>query len=218
MPNLHTRIRKLLALSASSNEHEAALAARTAARMMDEHRLTLADFPAFNVADFASPVIGWQAKLATIVGTRLGVVTVAGRVNWHYAGYAVDTSGALQLYTQLCPRIQAMADAAWTAHEQELTDPVLGRYPSLDEPGARDTWIASFAMGCVSRVYAALDEDRSTLARSTALARIRFTVAEEVQQYAEQRFGPLQKHVVAHSTETLLLPGAMKQGGRAWGS
>jgi len=72
------RIKKCLALGASSNEHEAAAAMRQAQKLMAAHNVTLEGLAGSEVQKHAaqaygqSRVAGWQLKLAALIGRAFG--------------------------------------------------------------------------------------------------------------------------------------------------
>jgi hypothetical protein len=77
-PDVLRRIKKCLALSASSNEHEAAAAMRQAQKLMAAHNVTLEGLAASEVQKHAvnaygqRQVAGWQLQLAALVGKSFG--------------------------------------------------------------------------------------------------------------------------------------------------
>lgn len=213
MIDVRATIRALLALSESSNEHEAANAARAAARLLDAHRMTVADLQPEVDALAVYLSESWSPTLFAAIGTRCAVLPISAESKFYYVGYPADVHAASFLFLQTHTLVSKMTERAWREHEADLTDPVLGRYPSLDEPGAREGWQDSFAFGCVLQIHQGLLDDLSG-AQEEALAKVRVHAPEDARRYAEQRFGRLQGGE-GEAAQTLL-PGAVREGQRAW--
>lgn len=154
MADVHTRIRKLLALSASANEHEAAAAALAVARVLAAHRLTLGEVLAKEVIErqVLMPAEEWAAALAVVVAHGCGCRVITTRRTLLMVGGVMDVETASTLYARLYTQIGRLARSGWKAHVASLTDPHYGVYPSLLEPGAEASWKESFALGAVGVV------------------------------------------------------------------
>ena len=154
MADVHARVRKLLALGKSANEHEAAAAALAVARVLAAHRLTLDEVLAAEILarQVLQPKEPWaQALLAVVAagcGCRLLLTGPVARV----IGTALDVDTALTLHARLTLQIHTLAMDGWKRHVADLTDPHYGVYPSLLEPGAEAEWKTSFALGAVGVV------------------------------------------------------------------
>ena len=77
------KIKKCLALAASSNPHEAAAAMRQAQKLMQEHGLDEADVNLADVAEVVMdgrnvPMVRWETGLAKIVADAFGCLTHTG--------------------------------------------------------------------------------------------------------------------------------------------
>jgi len=91
MKKIMDRIRKLLALSESSNEHEAAAALRQAKRLMEKHELASVDSEVFKTgsAESASKSIRhpkWELDLAAMVAGVFGCSCCAGYLRITFVG------------------------------------------------------------------------------------------------------------------------------------
>lgn len=162
MEKILDRIRKLLALSTSSNEHEAAQAAAKAAEMMREHDIEEAqlriDEPE---AHDASPIvdevvdtlgrkqISWRAALANSCAQSVGAKTftswLAGRRVSKMYGRKSSIQHATYLFQYLTTELARIADAAYAQAE-------------TSEHGK--TWKHSFLHGAVNTVTDRLLADR----------------------------------------------------------
>lgn len=168
--NVHDKVRKLLALSGSANEHEARAAFEAATRLLALHQLTLQDVlepPLLRIA-FQKPT-GWQLGLLVVCAKATGTVLVSGDVTCRL--YATDQAlldTARALFESLRTSLVAMAPRAWQLHVEELTDPVLGRYPSTLEPGADQAWIQSWLVGVVLGFHESLVPTQEAAARSAS--------------------------------------------------
>lgn len=87
------KIRKCLALSASSNEHEAAAALRQARKLMDAHGVSDLDVDAANAANEAKAKAGamrtppkWEASLAVRIADAFGCNSIFHSGGWSRHG------------------------------------------------------------------------------------------------------------------------------------
>lgn len=87
------KIKKCLALSASSNEHEAAAALRQAKKLMEIHGVSELDVQAANAeerrakAGVISRPANWETMLATRVGDAFGCRVIFCGAGWRANGY-----------------------------------------------------------------------------------------------------------------------------------
>lgn len=111
------KIKKLLALSKSSNEHEAALALAKAKELMEIHSLTdavirTADVTEANaVASVKASPSKWEMQLARIVRTAFGVAYLFdsgyGEGQWVFVGVAPAPEIAAYAFQTLLRQVQA---------------------------------------------------------------------------------------------------------------
>lgn len=178
------KVQKLMALSKSANEHEAAAAALAAARVLAEYRLTEADIAEAAVFEHAAVVTEepWVVTLATAIAAGCGCrlilrPPVAGLHPAVFVGSLLDTEAAARMLLRLDLQIRRLMEAGWKQHVIDLTDPHYGVYPSLLEEGAEAEWKAGFALGAVGvvqdRLLNLVPEARPTETESTALVRAR---------------------------------------------
>ncbi len=170
------KIRKLLKLAADpSNAHEAALAAERAQALLLRHHLDMADVALDDFAEIVEvdrPVIlvPWRKVLAAVLCSH----TFCRLLEWSggvkFIGRKADVEAALYLYVYLSRTIQRLAREGWTARVRALTDPVFGRYPSLDEEGAEQSWKDSFCIGAVEIIGVRLHQQREAAARTAVQA------------------------------------------------
>jgi hypothetical protein len=154
------RIKKLLKLSTSSNEHEAALAAQRAAELMRAH----------NIAEAQLRVDEPEARgpEATVQGFDSGVTKRAAKWKGHLVGAAaklyncyvwVDVSGTRRLFGResdvqaatytaqyLIAEVDRLAKAAWKVSAEKQLDAVSGR-----------SWQANFSLGAAVTVWQRCD-------------------------------------------------------------
>lgn len=167
------KIRKLLKLAADpSNPHEAALAAERAQALLFRHHLDMADVtdPFSDVIEVDRPYITepWRKMLAAILCTYNFCRVLEWPGGMKFIGGKPDVETVLYLYVYLSRAIQRLSREAWERRVGDLTDPVLGRHPALDEEGAETSWKESFRIGAVEIIGVRLKNQRET---QEALAR-----------------------------------------------
>jgi hypothetical protein len=189
---IEERIRKLLALADSPNEHEAALAAEKAQALMLRHGIELAAFAVssgerlgVDERVLAGKVDPWRRILAAAVARSVG-----GRCVWEPDGYQrcrgriffygpVGTArGIVELYCYLEAQLMVISAAA-TARRRDRR--VHGR-----------TWRTSFLLGAVGRVAERLDARRAEAAETTENGRALVLVTSAVDREIERRWPELQ--------------------------
>ncbi len=154
------RVRKLLALSQSDNEHEAALAMGHAQALMDKYRIEAAMLDESSEPD--EPIETWDDPLneGSAVWAR-GLGSVIARAN----GCSTYRSGKSQI---ICGRASKVATAryvfAYCKREVE-------RLASLKGGNGR-TWLNQYRHGCVDAIRSAIRSERDkeraqTLAANT---------------------------------------------------
>lgn len=210
--DVYDKIRKLLALSRdTSSPVEAALAAERVQALLYKYKLDLADIEAVSqIVEVDRPFITeqWRQILAAVTARYnfVRVVAVTGAY-FKFIGARQDVDVVLALYLFLSRTIARLAREGWRAHVDDLTDPILGRHPSLDEPGVEEAWRESFKMGAVEIIGSRLkkmreqqDRDAAFVAqavvgpekgalvrRVTALAR----AENDLDAYVTEKFGQL---------------------------
>jgi hypothetical protein len=126
MDKVIDRIRKLMALANSSNEHEAAAAAARSAELMARHRLTEVDWQisegvAQEVGDFeldrSRRRISWLAVLAAGVAAGFACRAYSsrwrGQVSLRIVGRPADVDAVRYMYAYLAKELRRLADEEW---------------------------------------------------------------------------------------------------------
>jgi hypothetical protein len=121
------RIRKLLALTESANEHEAALAAAKASELLATYELDMAtveghlraDAPTVQETDglhFSGTRTRWQVDLADGLASHNGCKAIFGKRSW----WLIGTPAAIQvvsfMFDQLSTRLKLMVQKASQEH------------------------------------------------------------------------------------------------------
>jgi hypothetical protein len=183
------RVRKLLALADSANEHEASNAAAAAQRMISRHRLELADLelaadesPRLERQEMDAPegrCRAWRELLAGAVAEangcfsyvrrkRVGVPSVV-RSQRMLLGSADNVSAAHYLYCYLCREIERLTKAAVRHRFSAAGVAAAGCHAE-----GKRAWSESFRLGAASaiaeRVKAAAECVTTIEGTSTALA------------------------------------------------
>ena len=195
------RIKKLLALSKSSNQNEAELAAARAAELMARHQINEAELGEFDADDLninewaldeARQITYWQGYAAQAAAHAFGGRMYANgdrvpdgkggyrkRVRLMFVGREKDRDAAAYLYQYFVREIRRLADKAWEfEHVNQCAYAAFGR-PTTS---AR-SWKDSFRKGAAIRIQERIDEERRKAkgeSQSTALVKV-----EEYEQKAE---------------------------------
>lgn len=158
------RVKKMLAVSKSDNEHEAALAAQRAASIMEEYQLTEAQLRVEDTSRAAEPIVAgtlpettkkrvaWKEYIAQGVAKSLGchVYLAAGNVLT-----TVGREGAVQAWayttTYLYNEVERLADEAW---ERE-------GYRAEGVGQSIRKWKNSFRVGAGQSIMMRLYEDKA---------------------------------------------------------
>jgi hypothetical protein len=160
------KIRKLLELSKSNNEHEAALAAARAAELMVQHQIEEADLEVSTGETKADPIINealdqcgrwvsWKGWIATGIAKAFGCETYRTNV-WlngksgeehRIIGPESAMSTVRYMYQYLTNEVARLADEGYSIECEE-------RHKSgvITLPSAR-AWKASFRAGASSAIY-----------------------------------------------------------------
>lgn len=179
------RIRKLLELSKSSNEHEAAAAAARAADLMRKYEIDQAVLaatapgetpPEEIITDHIGNIAGKSTSWRVLIGH--GVAAATGCRQWSHGGRmeAMGTRGAVGTWNYLCQylarEVDRLADAGW------------GAYPTtLDRVSGVRRWKNAFRVGAAQVIRTRLIEQ----ARSQAASRRADVHASAL---AHNHFGP----------------------------
>ena len=166
------RIRKLLELANSSNEHEAANAAGRAAELMIEHEISEAQIAAANVANTPSVKLVVDQEIArdgrVVEWHRALIGGLAGAFSckhyWYraYRGtparyHAVGTMDAINairtMYAILVGEVDQLAKRAYGEEVAECRD------SDVEAPSARG-WKSAFRTGCANMISERLQEQR----------------------------------------------------------
>ena len=176
MADILERIRKLLELSKSDNEHEAAQAAARAAELMLEHEIEEADLEAAKpvaeqqVHPAADEVIDVDKRYVTWKGyIKSGLATAFGgdTYNWHRHGRVesrvIAPAPAMQairyMYSYLTGEVDRLADVAYAGEHAEC------RASGVEPPPAR-AWKSAFRVGAATVIHNRLSEQRPKARRA----------------------------------------------------
>lgn len=134
MNTIIDRIKKLLALSNSTNEHEAANAAALAAELMLQHKIDQADLAVEDEAQ--EEVAAWRVGSdKTNVGWK-GVMLVglfyafgcwgskSAQRGWRVIGRKSDVDTVRYLFDYLVNEVNRLADEGWERHQYETYDSI----------------------------------------------------------------------------------------------
>lgn len=157
------KVRKLLALGESDNEHEAALAVARAQAIMEEHDIAEADVDGGGAEDeITEAVFGipgshrsgelgkkstWQGELSYVIAKAHGCAAI-----WRLR------RGSARLVIAGRPRDVAVAIEIKDFCHREI-DRLTAKYSN----GKGRSWGVSFRMGCVEAIRAAINEEREAL-------------------------------------------------------
>lgn len=224
------KIRKLLKLAADpSNPNEAALAAERAQELLFSHHLDIADVAEDTFGDVTEvnrPYIfePWRKALAAILCTYNFCRLLEWTGGMKFIGGKIDVEMVLYLYVYLSRSIHRLARESWEKRVADFTDPVLGRYPALDEPGAEEAWKDSFRIGVVEMIGVRLKRQRDAqdavarfnARRSQEPGLVRATTALQawdgrLASYVHEKYGPVTQ---AEESEVNVNLGAFTEGVR----
>lgn len=193
------RIKKLLALSSSPNEHEAALALERANELLTKHGLSMLD-----VADADRDPVGeegvtlgstekWRATLLSILAKAnychillAADWTPTGRKSYrtaHLIGRPENTTVVRALYEWILPQVARIATSAVADKRAQIGDSYWDRY--LFHP---KIYKQEFCAGIVVRIKERLDEMRAAQERATAHDAHSVTALVKVEGTAIQRY------------------------------
>ena len=153
------KIKKLLALANSSNEHEAALAASHAQRLLSEHNLAMADIEAAHTPDKADKVETtvsktlpkWMRHLSAGVSTAFDCQAIhhpaTGKMT--FIGVGADVQVAAYTFAYLDRTVRTLCS---NYIKQHVTSTISSRY--------RELMRQSYYLGAVSTITARLREQK----------------------------------------------------------
>ena len=180
MADIVDKIRKLLELSKSDNEHEAATAAARAADLMLEHQISEAEVqaampeaqrtvaaPGRVVVDVVGSIIYWKSAVKCALADAFGGVSFCTHSTTHpgqYDSTVIGPEPALAaiayMYKYLTAEIDRLADAAYADEVREC------RSSRVEAPSARG-WKGAFRVGAAQVIGSRLREQhRATVNRA----------------------------------------------------
>ena len=205
---IHERVRKLLALSRSSNEHEAEAAALKAQELLQKYHLDRADVELDNPdgvevdsQDYAGAVIEWARDLAFAVGRGMFCRAVhtprgpgTGGRSWvHWVGKPDDVAAARALFEYLRKELKRLASAEWKKRATHREVPA-GCLPI--------EWKQAFFRGAVwgldGKLRAAVRRFEGLETGRALVRRTSDAIEEKVaQQFREVRQSPMGRPIVS---------------------
>lgn len=200
------RVRKLLALSNSSNEHEAALAAAHAQRLLAEHNLAISELEMREEGageaelTVARTVPKWLSSLFAVVAHAFDCMAIvastadAGRLR--FIGVGKDPAVAACTLQFLMQELRRLASRYLKQQAADLLSPAIRRR-------MRD----SYLLGGVQGVQQAMAlQKAATPTTAGALVPVKEAL---IRQYSEQHLGPLRTQRRRRSS---VLSSAFNQG------
>lgn len=202
------KVRKLLALSNSCNEHEAALAAAHAQRLLAEHNLAMSELEVREEGageaelQVARTVPKWLSSLFATVANGFDcfpIVTTTTTISrLRFIGVGEDPAVASCTLQFLMRELRRLATAYVRANETDH-----GRLSPTERQRIRN----SYLLGGVQGVRQALAAQKAqTPTTSTALVPVKTAL---IQQYREQQIGAVRMQRTRRST---VLSSAFEQG------
>jgi hypothetical protein len=202
------KVRKLLALSSSSNQHEAALAAAHAQRLLAEHNLSLSELEVREEGageaelQVARSVPKWLSALFACVANGFDcfpiVTSTANCSRLRFIGVGEDPAVACCTLQFLIQELRRLASAYLRGNEAAQ-----GRLSSADRQRVR----SSYLLGGVQGVRQALTAQKAqTPTTSTALVPGKDAL---IKQYRDQQIGAVRMQRTRRST---VFSAAFEQG------
>lgn len=180
--NIIDLVRKLLRLSTSSNEHEAAAAAAKAQELLEKYNLDRAQI--VDKGDQDEQYVNHQGR--TVGGTkgqaswRISLLNVVAKNNfcrivktdtnrYTIIGKAHNIEVVEYLFAYLAGEITRLAAAGWkaTTPEQRTRRRWNSRHGYVETTMSPETWKRGFAMGAVSVISQRLRQQRADFGRSS---------------------------------------------------
>jgi hypothetical protein len=181
------RIQKLLALSQSSNEHEAALALAKAQALLAEHNLSVAQVQARSGAKpvYLKEVVNlnshenWRRELLARIARQNFCRTVLLRhTSMAIIGELVNTQAVQAMYASVVPQLEKLASAWYQVY----------RYQGGDVPAR--TWKNNFFLGAVVTIGERLVEEQRAFEAASNACRSLVVVKDRDLREAVQGFYP----------------------------
>lgn len=202
------RVRKLLALSSSSNEHEAALAAAHAQRLLSEHNLAMSELEVQQQGagevelHLARTVAKWISSLFATVASAFDcmpvVTTEASRSRLRFIGVGEDPEVAACTLEFLISELRRLASAYLAGLDQAQ-----GKLTTSHRQKVRNSYLLGGAFGVAEALRR---QKASTPTTSTALVPVKDALIKE---YCSQNFGQLQNR---RSRSSAVISHAFQQG------
>jgi hypothetical protein len=178
------KIRRLLALSTSSNEHEAAAAAAKAAELLHRYNLSMAEIqtPA-DRADFVREMIdlgnaaGWRGVLLGGIANVNGAYVVShGGGRYGIVGQPHTIEIVRYLYEYLAGAIDRLADREWARFTGWASSP--------------RRWKTSFRFGAIDTILSRLEAQKRAHAAESEQSRALIVVTDRALQTAIKQHYP----------------------------
>ena len=202
------KVRKLLALSGSSNEHEAALAAAHAQRLLAEHNLAMSELEVREegagevVIEVARTVPKWLSSLfASVAGgfDCFPVVTTSQQSSrLRFIGVGEDPAVAACTLQFLIKELRRLASVYLRALEAAA-----GKLAARERQRVRTSYLLGGAQGVRQALQA---QKQQTPTTSTALVPVKEAM---IRQYRDEQLGALR---VQRSRRSTVLSTAFRQG------
>lgn len=210
------RVKKLLALSRSSNPHEASAAAEKARELIQKYKLDRAEVELkeegaeVESLDYSTNVVGWQRDLGFVIArsffcraihTPRGKDT-GGRSWLHFVGKPEDIDTTKTLFEFLRGELKRLARTAYEDYRRRfLRFGCPGAGPKLAEPGA---WKRDFWNGAVFVIDGRLHAMAMKFAASSVTARALVRVSDDaIKRKIEATFKGLRQTTMGEPIETL---------------
>lgn len=180
------RIKKLLRLSKSDNEHEAELAAANAARLMVEFQIEEAELgdekEEIRVNEFtlevAKRITVWRARVAYAAAIMFGGQIYSnnsrGQTRLMFVGREQDLDAVKYLFAYFASEVESLADSGWHRYRRTM-----GSRSMLMNESARG-WKGSYRKGCAARIYDRIYREREAAkGESTSTALVKLDALEQ---------------------------------------
>jgi len=186
------RIQKLLALSQSSNENEAASALAKAQALLAEHNLSMAQVqvrtgvqPAYikEVHDLNSHE-NWRRFLLWYIAKQnfCDVVTHGGASTVSLIGERENIQAVQVMYAFIAAQLERLASAWYQVYQRS--------YQYYSNPVPARTWKNNFFLGAVATIKQRLEEEKRAFEASSNACRSLVVVKDRDLREAKQRFHP----------------------------
>lgn len=202
------RVSKLLALSNSSNEHEAALAAAHAQRLLSEHNLAMSELEVQQQGagevelQMARTITKWISSLFATVANAFDcmpvVTTETSRSRLRFIGVGEDPEVAACTLEFLISELRWLASAYLAGLDQAQ-----GKLTTSQRQKVRNSYLLGGAFGVAEALRR---QKASTPTTSTALVPVKDAL---IRQYCEQNFGQLKNR---RSRSSTVISQAFQQG------